>query len=121
MRWTVQHIQLKEMYEKWDRKWFATYSYYNLCDKGGGLARFDRNSNAKHEIADLLKNGYLIRESGIKMEYTSDWSNYPKINLKERWRLSGKAIYELRYVIENSGIELIDQDYADMAKAELIR
>ena len=121
MRWTSTHIKLKEMYDRWNRKWFATYSFYNLEDKFGGSASSDRNYQAKYDLAKLYKKGYIVRESGVKVEYSHEWSDYPKIKLKERWRLSGKAMYELYHVLEDNDIELIDQDYADMAKAELVR
>lgn len=121
MRWTSIHIRLKEIYDRYNRKWFATYSFYSFTDKFGGTASLDRNGEAKYEIDKLYKQDYLVRESGAMMQYSDTLNRYPKINLKERWRLSGKAMYELYHVIEDNDIELIDQDYVDIVKAELVR
>ena len=120
MRMNINHVSLSEIYNKFGRNWFATYSYYNTMDLKGGSSIGDRNFETKNLIIKLLKRGYLIRESGKKIKFSNEW-NYPVgIELKERWRLSGKAMFELSQISDDE-IELIDQDYADMAIGELIR
>jgi hypothetical protein len=121
MRMTVKHVDAKEVYDKWDREWFTTYAFYNYKDNQPGYVRSNhRNSEAKDAIVRMMKQGYLIRESGRKIEFSQEWRNYViGIKLKERWRLSGKAMYELSQVLDDP-IVLIDQDYADMALVELV-
>lgn len=124
MRMAIRHVDIKEVYDKFGREWFATYSYYNLKDHANIEAYKTHNINrdAKNNIMSMVKVGYLIRESGKRIEYVKNYPDFVKgIKLDERWRLSGKALFELKDVIENSDIELTNQDYADVALDKLVR
>lgn len=124
MRMTIRHVDIKETYDRFGRDWFATYSYYNFKDESPNIAVWGSkglNREAKDTIVRMVQAGYLIRENGKKIEFVENYPNYIKgIELKERWRLSGTALFELNSIIDDE-IFLTNEDYAEVALKELVK
>lgn len=119
MRMKIYHADLKNIFEKFGREWFHTYSFYNMYDDIPHS--IEVSLLPKKILADFTERGYIIRKNGKKVRYSNNWSNYPVgFETKEQWRLSGKAIYELIEVLDNFDEEMTDQDHVDIVKIKLI-
>lgn len=119
----MYHTDLFQIYEKFNRDWFATYSFLNHFDPqyDNMRKRFDQTHSSKELLANLVNRGYIIRKIGKKIQYDPVYRYTPKgIHYKELWRISGKTIYELINCLDGFPEKMTDIDYADIARIKLI-
>lgn len=109
MRMTVKHIPAREIYNKWGRKEFMACSYYTyiseLYESDYGIMEH------KKTLRTMIEDRRIVRTRGEQGE---------RIAATDKFRLSGKAIQELKWIIEEENIELLDIDFADIAIDKLV-
>lgn len=110
MREKIYHSYLKNLFFKFGRDWFHTYSYFNAMYNLAILEkRFNSDDDAKNLLDTFVRKKLIIRE---KYKGLNNRGHLYSIDIKERWRLTGKAIVELYEVF---GIEIEDSDYSEAA------
>lgn len=109
MRMTVKHISAREIYNKWGRKEFMACSYYTYISK---LYENDFGIiEHKKVLRTMIEDRRLVRTRGEPGE---------RITATDKFRLSGKAMQELKWLVEEDKIELLDTDFADIAIDKLV-
>lgn len=116
MREKMYHSYLKNIFFKFGRDWFYTYSYFNTMESCfvNLETRFcDSNDEAKTLLNTFVRKKLIIREKYKELKLNNRGHLY-SIDIKERWRLTGKAIVEL-YEVFGIEIEIEDSDYSEAA------
>lgn len=114
MREKMYHSYLKNLFLKFGRDWFYTYSYLNTME-GCFIdlkTRFrDSDNEAKALLNTFVRRKLIIREKHKELKLNNRGHLY-SIDIQERWRLTGKAIVELYEVF---AIKIEDSDYSEAA------
>jgi hypothetical protein len=108
MRQNIAHPTLKQIYLKFGRKSFRTYSFFNMFRK---VAEF----RLSDELERLCNRLYLmnIHNSSFNM-------NAGVADIQAEFKLTGKAIYELAYVYPELNIQLEPCDTSSYTQALIL-
>jgi len=134
MREKMYHVDLRDVFVKFGREKFTTSAFFNFMSKRYFPDGREKHSMDDYDIGNLLslfnkrrlvirietKDSTTLLPKNVSIKDEKSFSFSFSFEFMERWRISGKAIFELNEVFEDFYEEPTPEDYSEVAILSLV-